>query len=125
MAETRESEGPVKEEPSVQQSTEEQPSIRLDWSAADDVPVQRVNVVKVQFMGTDMLLTLGIVLPPVAMSDMNTKQTEKYLRENSVPIKQITRALLSREAVMVLASQLPIPSPVSDEDPASDEETES
>ena len=121
MSETREPVGPAKEEhlsatpdASVQQSTDEQPGVRLDWSAADDVPAQRGNVVQIQFMGTEMLLTLGMVLPPIALAGMTPEQTAKYLSEHSLPVRQITKVLLSQEATTVLAGHLqqtPSPAP--------------
>ena len=103
MTETREPAGP---DAAVEQTTEEKPSVRLDWSDADNVPVQQANVVQVQFMGTEMLLTLGMALPPIAMAGMTPEQTDKYLREHSIPIRQITKVLLSQEAMKVLAGYL-------------------
>ena len=120
MLETREPAGSAKEE-SPRGSDDDQPmmTIRLDWSAADGVPAQHANVVQVQFMGTDMLLTLGVVLPTIAMVGMTPEQTAEYLRENRLPVRQITKAVLSQEATRVLASHLQLAQP-----PAA-EETES
>ena len=119
MSKTREPAGPAKGEslnaapdtPS-QQSTGKQPMVWLDWSAADDAPVQQANVVQVQFMGDDMLLTLGVVVPPIAMAGMTPGQMAEYLDEHTVPVKQIVKTLISQEATRVLAGHLQLtPSP--------------
>ena len=103
-----------------QRSTDEQPYVRLDWSAADDAPIQQANVVQVQFMGADMVLTLGVVVPPIAMAGMTPEQIAEYLNENSVPVKQAVKILLSKEATGVLARHLQLAS-----SPAPAEESQS
>ena len=106
MPGTGERAGSAKEEPPRDSDADQPQTIRLDWSAADDVPAQHANVVQVQFLGTDMLLTLGVVLPTIAMAGMTPEQTAEYLRENRLPVRQITKAVLSQEATRVLASHL-------------------
>ena len=68
-------------------------TVRLDWSAADDVPVQPANLVIVQTVGTEIVLSFGHAPPPIAMGMVND-QVAEYLKEHRVPVQQVARFTL-------------------------------
>ena len=73
----------------------------LDWSQGL-IDAQPANVAQVQTFGTDVVLTFGLVLPPIALSGMPRDAIDEYLREHRVPVQQIRRVVMSRDVARQL-----------------------
>ena len=101
---------------------EAQVEIRLNWGEdADSVPAHPANVVLVQSMGTDLILTIGHATPPIAMASMTPEQVTEHLRSHAVPIRPVTRLVMpeSTARVLVRALQSNLPSEPEPEQEAS------
>ena len=68
--------------------------IRLDWSAVHAVSAQPANVVLVQGVGEELILSFGHAAPPIALATMTGEQTTEYLKDHPVPVQQATRLTL-------------------------------
>ena len=85
---------------------EEQVQIRLDWGDADKIPAQMANVVLIQGLGADLILTLGHALPTVSMATMSTEQLNEHLKRHPVPVQRTSRFVLPEHAARLLLSSL-------------------
>ena len=80
--------------------------IELDWSDGDVVPAQPANLVQVQGLGTEVILSFGHVAPPIAMSTMEEDQRDEYLKGHRQKVQQIARFTLSEHVARLLMSIL-------------------
>ena len=55
------------------------------------VPAQPANLVLMQGMGTEVILSFGHAPPPVAMATMEEDQQAEYLKGRHVKVQQIVR----------------------------------
>ena len=69
-------------------------SIRLDWSEGHTASAQPVNVLLVQSLGEEVILSLGHAPPPLAVVGMNDKQVAEYLKGHGVAVQRISRFTL-------------------------------
>ncbi len=90
----------------------------LDWGSEKPDP-QMANAVQVQRFGQDVILSLGIVLPPFALTGMSHEEITEYLKTNNVPVHQVRRTVLPRPVAHQLAQLIMANLPVV---PTDDEE---
>ena len=69
-------------------------TVSLDWTGARAVPAQPANVVLVQGVGDELILSFGHAPPPVAIATMNKKQMATYLKDHAIEVQQIARFTL-------------------------------
>ena len=81
-------------------------TIQLDWSDADAVPAQAANLVMMQGMGTEVILSFGHAAPPIAMATMAEDQQGEYLKEHPVKVQQVARFTLPVHVARVLMNVL-------------------
>lgn len=67
---------------------------RLDWSAARTVSTQPANMVLVQGVGEELILSFGHAVPPIALAGMTTEQMNEHLKDHPVAVQQISRFTL-------------------------------
>ena len=77
-------------------------TVQLDWSAADAVPVLPANLVLVQTVGAEVILSFGHAPPPIAMASIANEQLGEYLREHRVPVQHVARFTLPVPIATVL-----------------------
>ena len=75
--------------------------ILLDWDKGR-IDTQPANVAQVQTFGTDVVLTFGLVLPPIELSGIPRGEIDRYLSEHKVPVQQIRRVVMSRDVARQL-----------------------
>lgn len=80
--------------------------MKLDWDDIASVDARPANVVLVQEMEGDFLVSFGYAPPPVALLSLDEKKGQEYLDENGVKVTQITRILLKGHAAAVLVGTL-------------------
>ena len=82
----------------------------LDWGS-EKPDTQMANAVQVQRFGEDVILSLGIALPPFALTGMSHEEITEYLKTNNVPIHQVRRTVLplpvARELAKLILANLP------------------
>ena len=79
---------------------------RLDWSEGRDVHAQPANVVLVQSLGEEIILSLGHAPPPIATATLSGDDLVKFFEETTVPVQGITRFTLPVSTSRVLAKGL-------------------
>lgn len=76
--------------------------VQLDWTGAREVVAQPANVVLVQGLRDEIVVSFGHAPPPVAMATLDEKETVEFIRNNAIKVQQITRISLSLNAARVL-----------------------
>ena len=103
----------------------------LDWSS-EKPDTQMANAVQVHRFGESVILSLGIALPPLALTGMSPSEVTEYLKTNKVPVHQVRRTVLpvpvARELMELVQANLPdLPADSAEEQPSeppqSDQET--
>ena len=80
--------------------------MKMDWDSIASADARPANVVLVQEMEGDFLVTFGYAPPPVALLSLDDKESQEYLDENAIKVMQITRILLKGHAAAVLVGTL-------------------
>ena len=81
-------------------------AMHLDWSSANDVPIQPANTFWIQSFGSEIILSIGHALPPAETAGMSGPDVRKYIVENEVKVQRIVRLLISPAHAAALASML-------------------
>ena len=79
--------------------------MRLDWSS-ERPDAQLANTVQVQRFGSDLILSLGIALPPFALTGMSQEEITDYLETHKVPVRKVRRIVLPLPVAQELVSQI-------------------
>lgn len=77
-------------------------TMHLDWSGADSTRVRSANVVLVQSLGEEIILSFGHASPSVATAEMTGEEKAKFFEENTVPVRQITQVTLPPSVAKML-----------------------
>lgn len=80
--------------------------VRLDWTGAREVPARPVNVVLVQGVGDELILSFGHAPPPIAVAPMTDDQQAEYLKKHAVEVQQIGRFTLPVNVARTLMRSL-------------------
>ena len=72
--------------------------IRLDWSGSRDIPTQPANLVVVQAIQSEFVLTFGYAPPPVEAAAGDDAAAAAYFNNNAVKVQQITQLTLPAHA---------------------------
>ena len=78
----------------------------LVWDGVDSVDARPANVVLVQEMEGDFLVSFGYAPPPVALMPLDEQESQKYLDKHGVKVNQLTRILLKKHAAAILVGTL-------------------
>ena len=79
--------------------------IQLDWSAGTDTPARPANLVLVQSLRDEYVLTFGHAPPPIEGA-MHEDAMDDYLEKNPVKVQQITRLTLPTFTASILVEAL-------------------
>ena len=74
--------------------------VKVDWSAAEDLPVMASNVFLIQQTGQEFLITFGSAVPPIFETQPTPEQLAKIKSIKAKPI--IRMALTPGRAVELL-----------------------
>ena len=77
--------------------------VRVDWSAADDLPVMASNVFLIQQTGQEFLITFGTAVPPIFESPPTSEQLKSI---QSIKAKPIVRLALTPGRIVELLGHL-------------------
>ena len=81
-------------------------TVRLDWSQGKDVHARPVNVVLVQGIGEEVVVSLGHAPPPVETASLNGDDLTKYFKKAPMSVQQIARFTLAAGMAGTLAKRL-------------------
>ena len=81
-------------------------TIQLDWSGARDVVAQPANMVLVQGLRGEFILSFGHAPPPIAMATLDEAETIEFVKNNAIKVQQITRVTLHPHIAKVLVQNL-------------------
>ena len=98
--------------------------VTLDWSVADDVPIQPANVFLVQGSSVEVVLTLGLAAPPVQVARLSAEEITRYLAQNAVAVQHPVRIVLPPSAAGSLGKALRAYVAADNRDGGDDEETQ-
>lgn len=77
----------------------------FDWDSAKPA-VEEANVAQVQRFGSNVILTFGTVLPPIALTGMTENEIKTYLQKHRVPVSNVRRIVVSADIAQFLLSQI-------------------
>ena len=81
-------------------------TIQLDWSDARNVVAQPANMVLVQGIRGECVLSFGHAPPPIAMAELDEAETMEFVKNNAIKVQQITRVTLPPHTAKVLVQNL-------------------
>ena len=77
---------------------------KIKWGASE--PIRPANVVLVQGIEDEVILSFGCVAPHIAMAVMNEEQAEEFAKEHSLAIEHGTRFILPARVATILMKSL-------------------
>ena len=81
-------------------------TVQLDWTDARDVVAQPANVVLVQGLRGEVVLSLGHAPPPIAMAALDEEGVREFVKNNPVKVQQIARITLPVHVAAGLAQTI-------------------
>lgn len=81
-------------------------AVTLEWSHANDTPVQAANVVLVQGVGEEVIFSFGHAPPPIETAGMDRDETISHLNDNPIKVVNITRLVVPVATAKVLMMTL-------------------
>ena len=77
---------------------------KLKWGSAE--PIRPANVVLVQGIEDEVILSFGCVAPHVAMAVMSEQQAQEFTKEHSLDVEHATRFILPVRVATMLMENL-------------------
>ena len=77
---------------------------KIKWGASE--PIRPANVVLVQGIEDEVILSFGCVAPHIAMAVMNEEQAEEFAKEHSLAVEHATRFILPARVATILMENL-------------------
>lgn len=90
-----------------EQTSDDEQTLSLDWTRGRDVVAVPANVVLVQRLRDEVVLSFGHALPPIEVAEMSGEEMSRYFETNKkVPVQRIVRLALTSDAAALLANNL-------------------
>ena len=78
-------------------------TLKIDWSAADDLPVMASNIFLIQQTGQEFLITFGSAVPPIFETSPTAEQIANL---STIKAKPIIRMALTPGRIVELLQNL-------------------